>query len=248
MRLAWSWTQAEVAKRALATQAMISYVEAGKRVASRDLVRGLDTAFQTGGFFSRLYRLVTAYAYPTWMLPYTEMERDATLIRCWQSNLVPGLLQTRQYAHAALTTLRPGNAQELLEARMARQDVLVRDIPPRASFVLDESVLRRQVGSPEVMREQYQHVLHAAENPHTVIQIVPDRSFGTVALTGPYSMLSFDEGNDLLYSDGYPHGRIALDPAELRTAAATYDLLRSTALPPQATTDLIHAYLKGTLA
>ncbi|MGY5131306.1 helix-turn-helix domain-containing protein [Streptomyces nigrescens] len=245
LRTEAGWSQGRLAKAALSTQAMISYVEGAKRVPTEELAHGLDEAFSTGGHFVRLYPLVIRYAYPSWFLPYVQLEHDAKSLRSFQSQVVPGPLQTEDYARAMLSAVRPDNLDDLVAARMSRQEIFERDEPPRAWFVLDEYTLVRKIGGPKVMQAQFERLLKAAESPRTVIQVIPTSVPEHPGLAGPFTILGFDEGPDVLYVDGFSQGRTATDPAEVSDACHAYDLLRAVALPPSASADLIGTHLKG---
>ena len=117
------WSQEETARRALTTGAMISYLENAKRVPSAELAVELDRVFGTD-FFSEFYPLVIRYAYPSWFLPYVAMERDATSIRMFDSQVVSGLLQTEAYARALLASGRPDHVDGLVAARLTRQEAV----------------------------------------------------------------------------------------------------------------------------
>ncbi|GAA2926857.1 helix-turn-helix transcriptional regulator [Streptomyces thioluteus] len=237
-------SQGETARLAHTTQAMISYVEAAKRVPSEDLARDLDLAFGTGGHFGRLYPLVIKFAYPSWFLPFVELEREATSMRVFECQIIPGLLQTEDYARAMLASVRPDNLDELVAARVTRQDILEREAPPRTWFVMDEYALMRRIGGPVVMRAQFEALLRAGERPRTVIQVVPRTVPAHPGLSGAFTTLGFDTGQDVLFVDGFSQGRIALDPREANAASHAYDLLRAAALSPEATAELISAHLK----
>ncbi|MFJ7590830.1 Scr1 family TA system antitoxin-like transcriptional regulator [Streptomyces sp. NPDC097617] len=239
------WSQAKTAHKAHTTQSMLSKVESAQRVPSEDLVHDLDEAFGTGGHFGRLHPLVIRYAYPKWFLPFIELERDATSMRVFESQILPGLLQTEEYARAMLSAVRPDNLDDLVAARISRQDILERETPPRLWCVVDEHALLRPIGGAGVMRAQLEHLLKASEKPRTVIQVIPTNVPAHAGLAGPFTILGFNEGPDVLYVDGFGQGRIALDMTEVAEAARSYDLLRAVALSPDATADLIGAHLEG---
>ncbi|WP_461297545.1 helix-turn-helix domain-containing protein [Streptomyces harbinensis] len=237
-------SQDEAARRAHTTQSMLSRVEAATRVPSADLARDLDDAFSTGGHFGRLHPLVIRYAYPSWFLPFIELEREATGMRVFESQIIPGLLQTEEYARSMLAAVRPDNLDDLVAARMTRQEILERDTPPRAWFVLDEQVLVRPIGGPDIFRAQLDRLLIMAQQPRIVIQVIPRAVVAHAGLAGPFTLLGFDEGPDVLYIDGFSQGRTALDTSEVVSAAHAYDLLRASALSPDASADLIGTHLK----
>ncbi|RKN06308.1 helix-turn-helix domain-containing protein [Streptomyces radicis] len=237
-------SQEEGARKAHTTQSMLSKVEAAKRVPSEDLARDLDAAFGTGGHFSRLYPLVIRYAYPSWFLPYVELEQEATSMRVFESQIIPGLLQTEDYARAMLSAVRPDNLDDLVAARMTRQEVFEKETPPRTWFVLDEFVLLRSIGGPDVFRTQLERLLTAGQDPRTVIQVVPRTVVAHAGLAGPFTLLGFDEGADVLYVDGFSQGRMALDTTEVAAGGHAYDLLRAAALSHDATAELIGRHLE----
>lgn len=243
MRTAREWSQGELGRKAHTTASMISYIESAKRVPSEDLARDLDAAFEDD-FFTELRPLVVAYAYPDWFLPYVEMERDATSIRMFDSQVISGLLQTEDYATALLESGRPDNTSDLVAARMTRQEIFERLDRPRAWFIMDENALTRAIGGPGVMKAQLARLLEVSEEPRTVIQVVPRSVVAHPGLAGPFTLLEFNEGADVLYVDGFSQGRTALDPREVTEAIHAYDLLRGYALSPQESTGLIRRHME----
>ncbi|MFE1175863.1 helix-turn-helix domain-containing protein [Streptomyces sp. NPDC058773] len=255
-------SQEKTAKLAHTTQSMLSKIEAGKRVPSKELAHDLDAALKNGGHFGRLYPLVIRYAYPSWFLPFIELERDAVSMRVFESQIIPGLLQTEDYARAMLAAVRPDNLDDLVAARMSRQEVFERDTPPRAWFVVDEQALRRPIGGADVWGAQLEHLLKAGEDPRTVIQVIPRKVLAHPGLAGPFTLLRFEDGTqpppsrtsstprrqeaapDVLYVDGFSQGRIALDASEVAAGAHAYDLLRAVALSPEESAELIGGYLE----
>jgi transcriptional regulator with XRE-family HTH domain len=247
LRTREGWSQEELARRAHATQAAISYVETAKRVPSDLLAQGLDVAFQADGLFMRLQPLVLRYAYPTWFLPYVELERDARSMRVFESQIIPGLLQTEEYVRAMLAAVRPDSVEDAVAARMSRQSLLEGegDERPRAWFIIDEQVLRRQVGGPGVWRAQLERLLKEAQQPRTVIQVIPEQTAAHPGLAGPFTLLNLADTPEVLFVDGFAQGRLGLDPAEISEATHAYDLLKAMALSPAASGDLITEYLEG---
>jgi hypothetical protein len=234
---------------------MVSYVENAKRVPSADLARDLDLAFGSD-FFEDFFPLVIQFAYPSWFLPFVEMERDASRISTFESQIIPALLQTEEYARAMLAPVRPDDLADLVAARMTRQAILERQDPPHTWFIVDEQALRRKIGGPAVMRAQLERLLTAGQQPRTVIQVVPDEVAAHPGLAGPFTLLSFDLGrnpkagdrkppHDVLFVDGFSQGRTALDAGEVAEGVRAYDLLRGYALSPEASAERIGTYLEG---
>ncbi|MEU7177006.1 MULTISPECIES: helix-turn-helix domain-containing protein [Streptomyces] len=256
LRTERKWSQAELAHKARTTGAMISYVENAKRVPSADLARDLDKALGVD-FFEEFYPLVVRYAYPSWFLPFIELETEANQHRVFESQIIPGLLQTEAYARAMLTAVRPDNLDDLVAARMTRQALFERNQPPHTWFVVDEQALHRNIGGPNVMRVQLERLLTAGQHPRCVVQVVPEEVTAHPGLAGPFTLLSFDQDgqdlktgehrppHDVLYVDGFSQGRTALDTTEVTAATHAYDLLKSYALSPEASAGRIGDYLEG---
>ncbi|MGK5639582.1 helix-turn-helix domain-containing protein [Streptomyces sp. URMC 126] len=244
IRKAAKKSQSQAARMAHTTQAMISYIEGAKRVPSEALAHDLDAAFGTDGHFGRLYPLVIKFAYPSWFLPYVEMERQATSLSIFNNQLIPGLLQTEAYARAVLAGGRPDSLEDLVAARITRQDVFERETPPHAWFILDEYALTRAYPGRPAMRKQLQHLLTVGGRPRTVIQVVPRDAPPHPGVNGSFNLLSFDNGTDVLHIDGVVRGRMSADPEEVIAASRSYDLIRAVALSPRESAELIQTHLK----
>ncbi|MFI1578697.1 Scr1 family TA system antitoxin-like transcriptional regulator [Embleya sp. NPDC020630] len=239
-------TQREMAKRAWMAPSLLNKIEAAKRLPTEDLSKLADELFETGDRFQRLWPLVIRYAYPTWFRPFVELEEAATIIRSFQVQVVPGLLQTERYARAILAARRPeaNQLEEQVTARMQRQRIFERADPPEFRAVLDENALRRRWGSSEIMREQFERVIELAQQPRFVIQVIPYEAGGHAGVGGPFAALTLDEGPDVVYVDGFLQGQILASPAEVKAAQRAYDLLTAEALSTTRSMDLIASVLK----
>ncbi|MFC4107399.1 helix-turn-helix domain-containing protein [Micromonospora zhanjiangensis] len=141
---------------------------------------------------------------PRWFNLYVGLEASAATIRRYQNELVPGLLQTRAYAEqvfsmpgGAVNIAEPNDVQRAIQLRMERQAILTRFSPLQLSVILNESVLRRQVGSPEIMSEQLNQIIKAAELPNVTVKILPfSAGLHAGAMTGAFSILEFPRGKD----------------------------------------------------
>jgi len=134
---------------------------------------------------------------PTWFEAYVGLEEAATQIRAYEVQFVPGLLQTGEYARA-VTLLGYPNApgrdvDRRVGLRLARQVVFTRPTPPNIWVVLDEAVLRRPIGGPEIMRAQIRHLIEMAQRPNVTVQVIPFHAGGHAAAGGPFSVLRFAE-------------------------------------------------------
>ncbi|MEU6671877.1 helix-turn-helix transcriptional regulator [Streptomyces sp. NPDC046727] len=132
---------------------------------------------------------------------FISLESQASAMRTLETTVVPGLLQTPEYARAvtraAVKDLAEDRLDTLVEVRLARQDVLRSDPPLVLSAVLDEAVLRREVGGPEVMARQLERLTEAARLPQVRLQVLPFGAGAHVGLTGPFVIFSFPSTSDL---------------------------------------------------
>ena len=131
---------------------------------------------------------------------YIGLEAGAASIRNFEPNVVPGLLQTEEYARQTLRNgpgeLDRDDVERLVQVRMERQRILAREDRPRLWAVVDEAVIRRVVGGPEVMREQLRHLIECAEQGKTTLQVVPFSAGAHAGTTGPFVILDFPEATD----------------------------------------------------
>jgi transcriptional regulator with XRE-family HTH domain len=142
---------------------------------------------------------------PDWFQVYVGLEEAASLIRLYEVQFVPGLLQTADYARAVVQLGQPGAAPEEIERRislrLARQELLTKPGGPRLWAIVDEAALRRPIGGKEVMRAQLVQLLEATEQPQVTLQVMPFRSGGHAAEAGAFTIMRFPEPDlpDVVY-------------------------------------------------
>ncbi len=141
---------------------------------------------------------------PLWFRAYVDLEREAALIRAYEGQFVPGLLQTDDYMRAVMSGAldeAPEDLERRVELRVARQALLTRAGPPRLWAVVDEGALRRPVGGQRVMRTQLERLIECAQLPSVVLQILPFGAGVHPAMGGAFSILRFadDELPDVVY-------------------------------------------------
>ena len=170
-------TQDQLAEKLAYSTSLVAHVETGSRAPSLDFAARADEALGTGGLLTRLQPFVRAEAYPAWFRDWVEIEREATSLRWFEPLLVPGLLQTEDYARAVLAAAHPaapeGEVDRLVIARMDRQAILARADPPLMWVIVDEGVLTRPLGGAGVMRDQIGRLIAAAHQPKIVLQVLP---------------------------------------------------------------------------
>lgn len=172
---------------------------------------------------------------PTWFRTFVDLEGEASEIRSYQAELVPGTLQTEDYIRVVLAGTRSPDEETLnqqVDIRLQRQSVL--DSGTELAYVLSESVLRRVVGGPEVMRRQLAHLVELCRRPNVTIQVLPfaaqtfaDPSYGFV-------ILRFDEdsASDVIYTEAYTDADYLDRPDLVRAYNRLWDDLRAAALGP----------------
>jgi transcriptional regulator with XRE-family HTH domain len=142
---------------------------------------------------------------PDWFQVYVGLEEAASLIRLYEVQFVPGLLQTADYARAVVRLGQPGAAPEEIERRislrMGRQELLTKPGGPRLWAIVDEAALRRPIGGKEVMRAQLEQLILATEEPQVTLQVMPFRSGGHATEAGAFTIMRFPEPDlpDVVY-------------------------------------------------
>ncbi|WP_055491364.1 helix-turn-helix transcriptional regulator [Streptomyces sp. TP-A0356] len=178
---------------------------------------------------------------------FISLESQASGMRTLETSVVPGLLQTPEYARAvtraAVGGLEDAKLDALVEVRLARQDVLRSTRPLRLSAVLDEAVLRREVGGPQVMARQLQRLLEAARLPQVRLQVLPFAAGAHIGITGPFVIFSFPSRSDLdvVVLDHLTSSLYLERKEDLQAYSEAFDSLQIHALSPQDSLDCIAA-------
>jgi transcriptional regulator with XRE-family HTH domain len=180
-------------------------------------------------------------AVPAWLKPYLGLEQAARLIRSYDVQLVPGLLQTPEYARAVFGQSGSSvgeRAERQLAVRMRRQEILHRANPPHLWAVIDEAALRRPVGGSAVMRAQIEHLLEIGRLRHVNIQVLPFRAGGHAAGGGPVVLLRFagDQLPDVVYLEQLTSASYPASPSDLAYYWDVLNQLATQADPPIAST------------
>ncbi|PZF96716.1 helix-turn-helix domain-containing protein [Micromonospora deserti] len=189
---------------------------------------------------------------PDWFAAYVGMESEASAIRTYECQMVPGLLQTEDYARAAFqgapVPMRDDEVERQVALRMERQAILTGDDPPMLRVVIDEGAARRMVGGPEVLHRQLNHLIEDSTRSNVQIQLLP-YSAG-VGFDGSFVILDFPPMPDpypdaaeerMVYVDTLT-GALYLDrPSEIAAYAAAHEQLQALALAPKPTRDTLRA-------
>jgi transcriptional regulator with XRE-family HTH domain len=187
---------------------------------------------------------------PSWFQVYVGLEEAASVIRTYEVQFVPGLLQTREYARAVVVAGQPSATSAEVERRvglrMQRQSILYRDKPPRLWVVLDEAALRRPIGGRDVMRDQVRHLIEMAALPNVTIQIMPFRFGAHAAEGGPFLLLRFPESDlpDVVYLEQLTSALYLDKRDEVDAYTEVMDRLSVDGMPPDKSVDLLQRILK----
>jgi DNA-binding XRE family transcriptional regulator len=245
----------EMAKSSLAealgyTPQLISQVEAGKNLPSKQFAEDLDTYFITNGLFVRLWKLIKETRHlgtlPRGFAEFVAREAQASMMYVFDSTVINGIFQTREYAYEVMKAGRdPEEIDQLVTKRLERQEILVRPKPLRIVAVVDEMALRRMIGNPEVMRGQVERLIERAEQPNVTLQIVPADRGSYAGLPGAFTTMAFDDGPDVVYIEGHVGGQLIADAATVREYAVRYDLIRGAAMSDDESVKLLHSILES---
>lgn len=174
---------------------------------------------------------------PPWFEVYVGLEAEATSIRTYQAQLVPGLLQTEAYARALLVAGRSDEVERQVGLRMKRQEVLTKPGAPQLWAVLDEAVLRRPVGGAEVMRQQLRYLADLAL-ANVTVQVLPYSAGAHPAMLGAFVILEFGE-SEVIYLEDLSSALYLEKPEEIRRYSVTFDVLRAEALGQEQSANLM---------
>jgi len=169
---------------------------------------------------------------------YIGFESEAAELLSYETLVVPGLLQTEEYARSVFgSSMRPNNSGDSVErkvaVRMARQELLTGENPRKVWAILDESVIRRQIGGPVVLRGQLKRLNEAALSPHVTIQVVPFNAGPIPGMIGSFSVVRFPSPRDpdIVYIEGAT-GDIFAEAEDAVWYDEVFDHLRAAALSP----------------
>lgn len=187
---------------------------------------------------------------PEWFSAFVSLESESELIRAYEPHYVPGLLQTPGYARAVLRAGLPHADEEEIERqvalRMERQAVLGRAEPPLLWVVIDETVLRRPIGTPDVMAEQIDHLIKATELPYVKLQIMPFSAGSHSAMYGPFHLFRFpvDELPDVACTESLVGAAYYDQRDDVSTFLEALDRMCGQAAPLKRTPSLLDALRK----
>lgn len=240
-------TAEEVAERLLVSQSKISRLENGRRSISQRDVRDLCGVYEVEDvrIVDSLMQMAKDSRQQGWWhsfgdIPYSVyigLETDAASLRVYDPQVVPGLLQTRQYAEALITGALPETASadvdKRVQVRLRRQErISAPENPLRLWTVMDESAVRRVVGNRSLMRDQLEHLVEQSQLPHVTVQVIPFDMGAHPGLNGQYAILEFPDAADssVVYIEGVTSDLYLEKANDVQKYSVMYEHLRAQAL------------------
>ncbi len=226
----------------------LARIELAEYMPPPDLPARLDAAFDTDGLFGRLYSIARREVHPDKYRRRMELEARARIIEEYAGHIVPGIVQTEAYARALFLASNPKATADAIEervaARMSRQEVLRSSPAPDVSIILDEAVIRRPVGGPDVMRAQLSLLIDMVDTPTSVVQVLPFAHGEHGLLGGTLTLMTLDDDTRVAYEESIDTGQLLEDPESVSTRHRAYDLLRAYALSPLQTVAFIRSAME----
>lgn len=248
-------TVEDVAERLLCSATKISRLETGARRPSLRDVRDLCGIYEVDASTSaELMSLAKEARAAGWWTQYDDLNLDpligledaAATITCYSMFYMPGLLQTREYAQGIISIVAPKMdprvVQQRVDARLRRQQLLSRDSRPRYNVLLDENVIRRGVGNPELIAAQLEKVLETINAGRAVVQIIPFSAGAYATADGYFVLLEFEGRADLwpvVYIEGLAGNQYLDRKGDIARYRECIDYLKARALSPQESESLI---------
>ena len=254
-------TAEEVAERLLVSQSKISRLENGRRSISQRDVRDLCGVYEVEDhrIVDSLMQMAKDSRQQGWWhafgdIPYSVyigLETDAASLRVYEPQVVPGLLQTREYAEAlisgALPEAPPSDIEKRVSVRARRQDrISAPEHPLRLWAVIDEAALRRLVGGKQVMVNQLEHLIAQSQLPHVTVQVLPFDMGAHPGINGQYAILEFPDAADssVVYIEGVTSDLYLEKAHDVQRYSVMYEHLRAQALNVEQTRQFIEEIAK----
>ncbi|TKA06467.1 helix-turn-helix domain-containing protein [Actinacidiphila oryziradicis] len=221
----------------------VSSIEQGRRPAKSAFTAAAEEVLQAGGVLVALQEEVDLAKLPAFFLDFALIEMGAVSRFEYEPVLIPGLLQTEEYAQAVFTGHCPPLEEEIIEqyveARMERQKLLTRSPVVALSFIIGEQALRNPVGGPEVLAAQLHRLLKLTELRNVEIQVMPASTGFHPGLNGPMVLLETDEHRQVGYIESQGVGVVVTDAHKVSVCGLRYGKLRSQALNVEESVRLI---------
>ncbi|TDD94351.1 helix-turn-helix domain-containing protein [Actinomadura rubrisoli] len=238
-REAKGWSQENVARRARdgegVTSQYIGQVETGRTRCTREFAETMDRELEAGGELIELWEdFVKGATFPTWY-EWLPVEETAAELTCYSLSLVHGLLQTPAYAEVLLY-----GDKGKVDERIERQSILTRQLPPPpgCTFLIDEGVLLREVGNPQIMREQFDHLVAAPQALGVAVHVVRMRG-DHLGNASSFTIATMEDMVEVAYIESPARGFTLEENDEIAALRRALREVRALALPVDQSLDFI---------
>ncbi|MFF1685450.1 Scr1 family TA system antitoxin-like transcriptional regulator [Streptomyces sp. NPDC058254] len=247
-RKAAGFTQGELGRRLVIAESTIAAIEQGRRPLLPDLAGAMDRLLETKGALAvAVAGMPEVDQYPLWAESYIQHEREAIALSWYDALVVPGLLQTPDFARTLLKQRVPAYDEDEVEtktaARVERRAILHRRVPPTMSFVVWEPALKMAFVEPGVRIDQLRFLRECAGLPGLSLQVLPLDAPENAGDAGPFILLETPDHQHLAYTESQRGSQWVSDPDEVSILARKYAMLRAQALTPKGTQGLLNRLL-----
>jgi transcriptional regulator with XRE-family HTH domain len=238
------WSQVELGAKIGYSDALISGIENGHKTPTADFAARCDDAFDTPGTLAELQELISREAWPSFYAPALEFEVRAVRIHEWSPIVVPGLLQTEDYARSVISAGKPylsvDELEQKVKERVERKQILQREAGrPQLWEVLREGALRHVIGSPEIMRHQIDKLIEAGASTDVVLQVIPYTVHEHPGTDGPILIFDFTKEPSVVYTECDGGGMLIENPELVIAMTTKMNLIRAAALSPRGSLQLL---------
>lgn len=248
LRLKAGYTQDKLAQAFGISLGSLTSYEQGRRPLPLDTAEQLDEFLGTGGVLAKLVKhLPDVDLIALWADEFLRELMGAIFISWYEVQVIPGILQTDRYAEAVFRSRVPAYDEEKiaekLKERAERRAIVHRKQPPISSFVIWEPALRAPIGGREVWLEQLRYLRECCDLPNFMLQVLPLDRTNHAGLQGPFVLLETPDHDRLAYTDSQRGNQLITDPEDIGHLTQKYAMLRSQALNPDETRDLVDQIL-----
>jgi hypothetical protein len=224
----------------------LSLTEAGRHKLQDDQAKLIDKNFGLGRLFEMLLWYARMAHDPEWGKQYDRYERLAELIRIYDGQVVPLVLQTDDCTWAYVQTADDRDFEAVKARRMERKRSLLNEKDsPELWVVVDEAALARQVGDPQVMLAQYEHLYELSLKPEVTFRVVPFTAGAHAGTEGPFSLINLDS-RDIAYASAQNGGRLIETPGEIRDLGVRFERISAKAASEDASREILTRYMERT--
>lgn len=237
------WTQEELGRRIGYGVDQVSAVERGRRTPKPEFIDGVERELNAGGMFDAIRDELEQARLPKRFRDMAEWEKQAISLYTYEPQLIPGLLQTEAYARCLIESRCPPLSESLVEdrltSRMERQDKCYSRPSMVLGFVIEEAVLRRPFGGPEVMREQLHRLLEVAQRRNVSIQVMPTSKWQHSGVLGEILVLETKDGRSIGYTESQGVSAVLTEPGKVSAYSQRLGIIRMEALDTEESAHMI---------